>query len=82
MTLKVNEDIVKQCGMCAAVVYEAFSRLGGNLHIRVMKLRREMKVDYGESTIKKAISALVDAGYIERHGEAYDSRGYGYKVTK
>lgn len=82
MTLKVNEDIVKQCGMCAAVVYEAFTRMGGNLHIRVMKLRREMKVDYGESTIKKAISALVDAGYVERHGEAYDSRGYGYKVMK
>lgn len=82
MTLKVNEEIVAKCGMCAAVVHEAFTRLGPDLHIRVMKLRREMKVDYGESTIKKAISSLVEAGYLQRHGEAYDSRGYGYRVMK
>lgn len=80
--MNLKEEIVNECGMCGAVIYEALDRLGGDLYIRVMALRKEMKVDYGESTIKNHIKLLVKAGYIERAGEAYDSRGHRYKVVK
>ena len=80
--MDLNEQVLAECGMCAAVVYEALQRLGGTERIRVMALKKEMRVNFGESTVKKSIWKLIDAGYVERDGETYDSRGHRYKVIK
>jgi len=80
--MNLNEDVLNNCGMCAAVVYEALQRVGSKERIRVMVLKKEMRVHFGESTVKKSICKLIDAGYVERDGESYDSRGHKYRIIK
>lgn len=80
--MNLNDEIVTQCGVCAAVVYHTLQTLGGKAHMRVMELRRHMPMSFGESTIKKGIKALIEMGYIKRDGEMHDARGFAYKVIK
>ena len=80
MTLR--DDIIQLCGICAASVYAAIQALGGKSHVRVMELKKSMPVPFGESTTKKGIKALLEAGFIERMGETHDSRGFAYRIVK
>lgn len=79
--MNLNDQVTNDCGLCAAVVYEAISR-HQNRNMRVVELRKELKTDYGESVIKRAIRDLMFAGYIEREGETYDCRGFKYRIVK
>jgi len=80
--MNLRDDVLEKCGVCAASVYAAIESLGGKSHIRIMELRRHMPVIFGESTTKRGIKVLLEAGYIERVGEMYDSRGFAYRIVK
>lgn len=79
--MNLRDEVTQDCGLCAAVVYEALSR-NQNRYLRVVELRRSLKTDYGESTIKRAIRSLCERGWVEREGETYDCRGFKYRVLK
>lgn len=79
--MNLNDRVTEDCGLCAAVVYEALTR-HQNRYLRVVELRRELKTDYSESVIKRAIKDLVKSGYVDREGEPYDCRGFKYRVVK
>ena len=80
--MELNDKIVDQIGLPAAIVHEALLRLGSKDRLRVMVIKRALKKPYSEAIIKRAINQLVDAGYLEREGELYDSRGYRYRAKK
>lgn len=73
-------DIFRTAGYNAAVIYEALQRIGPVVHMRVMDIRKHLKCDIGESTIKKNIKMLNDLGYVEFIGETHDSRGRALRV--
>jgi predicted transcriptional regulator len=77
----LREDVLESCGQCAASVYQAMHNLGGKIHMRVMDLRKHMPIPFGESTTKKGIKALLEAGFIERVSH-YDANGMAYRIIK
>lgn len=77
----MREDILESYGKCAASVYQAIHDLGGKIHIRVMDLRKYMPIPFPESTVKRAIKSLIQAGFIEVN-QNYNSTGMAYRIIK
>jgi predicted transcriptional regulator len=76
----LNDKIVNELGLPCAIVHEALLRLGSQNRYRVMFIKKALKRTYSEAIIKRSINQLVEAGYLEREGEPYDSRGFKYKA--
>lgn len=62
------------------LVFDALTKLGGAIHMRVMEFRKHINEPLRESQIKKALKRLVDKGMIEAIGEKNDSRGHAYRI--
>lgn len=78
--MKLNDRVLSDIGLSAALVHEALTRLGNGRH-KVTQIKRAMKKPYSEAIIKRSIVQLVDRDFIQREGEMGDPRGYFYKLN-
>ena len=76
-TLKVIETQAKH----EQLVFDAMTRLGGKIHMRVMEFRKHITEPLRETHIKEALRRLADKGMIEVLGERHDSRGHAYRIV-